>query len=87
MNRCKWGSLLEKPLMQQLSKQGTQTSIASAGNFLEMHTFWAYPRPTKLETLRRGPVICVLISPPRNDDAEGGLGVTTLRIGLPKWCW
>ena len=63
MSRCKWGSLLEKPLMQQLSKQGTQTSIAPAGNFLEMHTFWAYPRPTKLETLRRGPVICVLINP------------------------
>ena len=80
-NRCKWGPVIRETSNAAALKAGSpEPASALSGNFLEMHILWAHPRPTKSETLRWDPVICVLISPPGNPDAGGSLGVTALRI-------
>lgn len=39
---------------------------ALPGNLLETQILGSHPRPTESETLRVGPAICVLTSPPGN---------------------
>lgn len=50
----------------------------SLGNLGEMRILRAHPRTTGWKTLRWGPELCVLRSPPGDSDAHSSLGTTVL---------